>query len=95
MNFAVLMRAVDEIHLLVIGIVPECQRGGRGGALLDYVTARAREAAMARMLLEVRPSNDAAIAFYRQAGFVEVGRRRGYYPASAGREDAIVMVRDL
>jgi ribosomal protein S18 acetylase RimI-like enzyme len=50
---------------------------------------------MTRMLLEVRPSNESAIAFYRQAGFSEIGRRRGYYPASAGREDAIVMAREL
>jgi tRNA threonylcarbamoyladenosine biosynthesis protein TsaB len=94
-GFAVLMRAVDEIHLLVIGIAPELQRGGRGRALLGFATMQAREAGMARMLLEVRPSNAAAIAFYKQAGFEEIGRRRGYYPASAGREDAIVMAREL
>lgn len=95
MGFAVLMRAVDEIHLLVIGMAPEYQRSGRGRALLDFVMAKARAAGMVRMLLEVRPSNGAAIAFYRNAGFVEIGRRRGYYPASAGREDAIVMAKDL
>ena len=94
-GFAVLMRAVDEIHLLVIGIAPEYQRSGRGCALLDFVTVQARAMGMVRMLLEVRPSNGPAIAFYRNAGFVEIGRRRGYYPASAGREDAIVMAKDL
>ena len=94
-GFAVLMRAVDEIHLLVIGIAPEYQRCGRGRALLDDVTAKSRAAGMQRMLLEVRPSNVSAIAFYQKMGFVEIGRRRGYYPASAGREDAIVMAKDL
>lgn len=43
--------------------------------------------------LEVRASNAAAIAFYRQAGFVERGRRRGYY--SLPEEDAIQMSRTL
>jgi len=95
LGFAVLMRAVDEIHLLVIGVAPAFQRTGRGRALLDFATAQARETGMTRMLLEVRPSNESAIAFYRQAGFSEIGRRRGYYPASAGREDAIVMAREL
>jgi ribosomal-protein-alanine acetyltransferase len=94
-GFAVLMRAVDEIHLLVIGIAPECQRTGRGRALLDFVSGQAREAGMTRMLLEVRPSNAIAIAFYKSAGFAEIGRRRGYYPASTGREDAIVMAKNL
>lgn len=94
-GFAVLMRAVDEIHLLVIGIAPELQRTGRGRALLGFVTTRARETGLTRMLLEVRPSNAAAMAFYRSAGFAEIGRRRGYYPASTGREDAIVMAREL
>lgn len=94
-GFAVLMRAVDEIHLLVIGVAPEKQRAGRGRTLLDHVTTQARATGMVRMLLEVRPSNAGAIAFYRAAGFDEIGRRRGYYPASTGREDAIVMARTL
>jgi len=94
-GFAVLMRAVDEIHLLVIGIAPAFQRAGRGRSLLDYATQQARMAGMARMLLEVRPSNARAIGFYRRAGFVEIGRRRAYYPADTGREDAIVMAREL
>ncbi len=95
LGFVVLMHAVDEIHLLVIGMAPEYQRSGRGRALLDFATGQARTAGMLRMLLEVRPSNVPAIAFYINAGFVEIGRRRGYYPASAGREDAIVMAKDL
>jgi ribosomal-protein-alanine acetyltransferase len=94
-GFAVLMHAVDEIHLLVIGIAPQCQRAGRGRALLEFSMSQAREAGMTRMLLEVRPSNSSAIAFYQQSGFVEIGRRPGYYPASTGREDAIVMARNL
>lgn len=97
-GFAILMRAVDEVHLLVIGVAPERQRRGIGRALLDFATAQARAAGMSRMLLEVRPSNATAIDFYTQAGFVEIGRRRGYYPAPVdmgGREDAIVMAMNL
>jgi len=94
-GFAVLMRAVDEMHLLVIGIAPEQQRTGRGRMLLGFAITQARETGMTRMLLEVRPSNPGAIAFYQHAGFVQIGRRRGYYPSSTGREDAIVMAKDL
>ena len=43
------------------------------------------------MLLEVRPSNAAALRLYERYGFERIGVRRGYYPAHGGREDAIVM----
>jgi len=96
--FVVTMPAVDEVHLLVIAVTPERQRAGLASRLLNLVCAEARAAGMARMLLEVRPSNAAALAFYNRAGFAEIGRRRGYYPAPVamgGREDAIVMARTL
>jgi ribosomal-protein-alanine N-acetyltransferase len=44
------------------------------------------------MVLEVRPGNASALALYRRFGFAEIGRRRAYYH---GKEDAIVMARDL
>ncbi len=94
-GFIVTMPAVDEVHLLVIAVALQRQRSGLGAALLAHACGEARQAGMARMLLEVRPSNQAAIGFYRQFDFVEIGRRRGYYPALEGREDAIVMVRTL
>ena len=46
---------------------------------------------MQDVFLEVRPSNLHAIALYQSLGFVEVGRRRGYYQAEVGREDALVL----
>ena len=47
------------------------------------------------MFLEVRPSNPGAIALYHDEGFNEIGRRPRYYPATQGREDAIVMAIEL
>ncbi len=93
--FAVMMPVVDEVHLLDISVVPERQRAGLGRTLLEFLCDTARAAGMKRMLLEVRPSNTNAIAFYRHFDFTEIGRRRGYYPAHEGREDAIVMVKML
>jgi len=43
----------------------------------------------------VRPSNAAAMSLYESVGFNEIGRRPGYYPASNGREDALVMAMEL
>ena len=35
--------------------------------------------------------NTAAFKLYERYGFNEIGRRRDYYPAVGGREDAVVM----
>jgi ribosomal-protein-alanine N-acetyltransferase len=94
-GYAVVMQVLDEAHLLNISVLPELQRGGLGSALLSYLFGQARQRAATRMLLEVRPGNFVGQGFYRHHGFVEIGRRRDYYPAHEGREDAIVMVRDL
>ena len=94
-GYAVMMQVLDEAHLLNITVLPELQRGGRGSALLMHLFDQARARAITRMLLEVRPGNLGGQALYRRHGFAEIGRRRDYYPAHQGREDAIVMARDL
>lgn len=94
-GYAVMMRAPDEAHLLNITILPELQRCGRGSALLRHLFAAAGAWGATRMLLEVRPGNVSGLALYRRHGFAEIGRRRGYYPARGGREDAVVMAREL
>ena len=91
LGYVVLMPAVDEAQLLNISIAAEHQRKGLGAALLDEAKKMARSLNMRRMLLEVRPSNAAALGLYRDVGFREIGLRRGYYPSDNGREDAIVM----
>lgn len=95
LGYAVLMLGVDEADLLDIAIAARHQRHGLGRSLLDEMVALARRTGMRRVLLEVRASNAAAIGLYRKAGFADIGLRRDYYPASSGREDAIVMGRNL
>jgi ribosomal-protein-alanine N-acetyltransferase len=94
-GYAIMMQVLDEAHLLNISVLPELQRSGRGSALLSHLFELARMRAAKRMLLEVRPGNVSGKALYKRHGFVEIGRRRDYYPVHEGREDAIVMARDL
>jgi [ribosomal protein S18]-alanine N-acetyltransferase len=90
--YSVLMPVVDEVHLLNLCVAPACQGQRLGAALLAASIECARASGFDSMLLEVRPSNTAALGLYRQAGFVQIGRRRNYYPAPDGaREDALVM----
>jgi [ribosomal protein S18]-alanine N-acetyltransferase len=89
--YAIVMFALDEAHLLNLSVAREVQRAGLGWRTLEWMAEVARGHGARTMLLEVRPSNPAAIRLYERYGFQHIGVRRGYYPAHAGREDAVVM----
>ncbi|MCA0187994.1 MAG: ribosomal protein S18-alanine N-acetyltransferase [Proteobacteria bacterium] len=90
-GYAVLMMVIDEAHILNISVTRACQGRGLGRRLLDHLARVAWQAGARQLLLEVRPSNAAALALYETRGFAVIGRRKGYYPTPGGREDAIVM----
>ncbi|MCD8503596.1 MAG: tRNA (adenosine(37)-N6)-threonylcarbamoyltransferase complex dimerization subunit type 1 TsaB [Burkholderiaceae bacterium] len=95
-GFCVAMPTPDDVHLLVIAVAPDYRRKGLATQLLAQVEQLARDHGVSRVLLEVRPSNTRALAFYAKQGFVEIGKRRGYYPAGKGeREDALVLAREV
>ena len=90
--YLVALHGVDEMHLLNLTVHPARQRRGIGRRLLDQLAERARARGDRKLWLEVREGNTAARRLYRRAGMVEVGLRRGYYPATGNqREDAVVM----
>jgi ribosomal-protein-alanine N-acetyltransferase len=89
--YGIVMLALDEGHLLNLSVAQESQRRGLGWRTLEWFADVARGHGARTMLLEVRPSNPAAIRLYERYGFQRIGVRRGYYPAAQGREDAIVM----
>ena len=64
---------------------------GLGLTLLEHLMSIAYKADARECFLEVRDSNRAAFSLYERYGFNEIGRRRDYYPAVGGREDAVVM----
>jgi ribosomal-protein-alanine N-acetyltransferase len=63
--------------------------------LLYLVIRDAERLGASRMYLEVRPSNAPALRLYHRTGYVQIGRRRDYYPDVDGREDALVLALDL
>lgn len=92
LGYFLLMPAVDEAHLLNVSVRADLHGQGAGRKLLDKVVAIALESGMTSVLLEVRPSNERALAVYKRYGFKKIGLRKGYYPsANNAREDAIVM----
>ena len=93
--YAVMSVAADEAHILNICVIPSLHGQGIGHQLLEQMVALARRRGVDTVLLEVRPSNKAAVRMYEKAGFCEVGLRRGYYPGDNGREDALIMARSI
>jgi len=91
---AVLSIGAGESHLLNLSVRPHYQNQGVGRYFLDYLI-RAASLEAHTLLLEVRPSNKAAVYLYEDMGFNEVGVRPNYYPARKGREDALVMAMEL
>ena len=91
----ILSVAAGESHLLNVCVHPDFQGHGFGRTLVEHVLARARVGEASTIFLEVRPSNVAACELYDKLGFNEVGIRENYYPSKVGREDALVLAKEL
>ena len=94
-GYYVMMAAAGEAHLLNLTIAPMWRRHGLGRDLLDHCLQCACDHKASSVFLEVRTSNTAAIALYHSSGFVDLAVRRGYYPARDGREDALILKKEL
>lgn len=92
---AVLSVAVGESHILNLAVSLSHQRQGIGKQLLRHLIDRARLLSAETIMLEVRPSNLAAIHLYESSGFNEIGSRKAYYPTSKGNEDALLFACQL
>ncbi len=79
----------DEVQMLNLAVHPEYRRQGVGRTLLTFLLKQAQEKKATKVFLEVRPSNQAALALYRSLGFKALYRRSNYYPPEG--EEALVM----
>jgi ribosomal-protein-alanine N-acetyltransferase len=96
--YCILFPAVDELHLLNITVSPKLRQLGLASRMMAAIENVAAQQKMPRMILEVRPSNTAAVALYRKLGYEEIGVRKNYYPADpqlGTREDALVMAKSI
>jgi len=94
-GYGVMSLGAGEAHVLNVCVAGQFRNLGFGRRLLEHLLERAAAAGVAEAFLEVRPSNLAAIRLYQRLGFEQIGIRRGYYQAPDGREDAIVLKREL
>ncbi|HEV8443940.1 MAG TPA: ribosomal protein S18-alanine N-acetyltransferase [Steroidobacteraceae bacterium] len=94
-GYGIMSVGAGEAHILNVCVRDQFRNLGFGRRLLEHLLERATAAGVGEAFLEVRPSNLAAIRLYQRLGFEQIGIRRGYYQAPDGREDAIVLKRDL
>ena len=80
---------MDETDMMNLAVAPQFRRQGVGETLVNALVASLKELGSRCLTLEVRDSNGPARALYAKLGFVEVGRRRGYYRDP--REDALIL----
>jgi [ribosomal protein S18]-alanine N-acetyltransferase len=84
----------DEAEILSVAVVSSKRGKGLARRLLDLNLRRLAGLGARTVFLEVDESNVPARRLYRRAGFRDVGRRQGYYPAGQGAA-ALILRRDL
>lgn len=83
---------LEEAHITLLMIEPNFQGRGWGGYLLSALLKAAVRRGLERATLEVRVSNQIAIALYQKFGFIVLGRRKRYYVQTG--EDALILWRN-
>ena len=91
-GFIILRRAADEGELFQIAVDKAARRRGIADMLMSAALEYAGDNALKSLYLEVRKSNDAAIALYKKHGFKTVRHRKDYYISPI--EDAVIMRRE-
>lgn len=94
----VLSRVVlPEAEVLSIAVAPARRGLGIGRLLHAHHLARLAAEGVTTSFLEVETGNAAALKLYAGLGYVEAGRRKGYYGQAGGAPaaDAVLMRRDF
>ena len=94
-GYCIMSTGAGEAHILNLCVSDKFQRCGLGQLLLTKMLGEAKDAGIENIFLEVRPSNYAAITLYEQLGFNQIGIRKNYYPTKTGREDAVILAKNI
>lgn len=92
-GFIMIRAAAEEAEILTLAVIPSHRRKGLGRALVKKALNHLKVFGTTVCHLEVASDNIAAQRLYRSSGFVQVGRRAGYYARQEGGMDAVLMSR--
>jgi ribosomal-protein-alanine N-acetyltransferase len=79
----------DELHINTLAVAPGFRRRGLATLLMQHVLAETAKEGARKATLEVRASNQAALALYERLGFRVTATRPGYY--TGPDEDALIL----
>lgn len=82
---------LDECYITNVAVSEDFRRRGLGEALVRNALSVAEKKNCCFITLEVRKSNEKAIALYEKCGFENMGERKDFY--SSPTENAIIMTR--
>lgn len=93
LGYAGMHCVAGEGYIDNVAVFPQARRRGVATALLQGLEAAARAREGTFLSLEVRPSNEGAIALYQGLGFETAGRRKDFYRDP--REDGLILTKRL
>jgi ribosomal-protein-alanine N-acetyltransferase len=92
-GFVISRIALDEAEILSVAVTQAYRGRAVARSLLRHHLGRLAALGIRTVFLEVDEGNASALRLYRRAGFVEVGRREGYYLNAAGKPAAALVLR--
>lgn len=93
LGYAGLWKVIDEGHITNIAVKEGYRNKGLGRMLIEALVEECRKLDVDRYTLEVRVSNEPAIALYKSLGFETAGVRKNFYDKP--KEDALIMWKEL
>jgi [ribosomal protein S18]-alanine N-acetyltransferase len=94
-GYVICRHTADIYHILNLCVDHSQQKQGYGGMLLQAILNTLNKPRINTVILEVRPSNVAALALYKKFGFLQESIKKGYYKDNMGEEDAILLKKVL
>ena len=85
----------NECHIMNLCVKKEYRNFGYGKLILNELYDELIKLNCEVIFLECRPSNKQALKLYSTLGYNEIGKRRNYYPAPNGYEDAVILAKNV
>ncbi len=82
------LNILGEGNINNVAVAESYRRRGIAKRMLSELLRQGKERGITEFFLEVRASNEAAVRLYEKLGFIEVGRRKGFYERP--KEDALI-----